>query len=81
MGSLLIIWPWKIASETIEGRNGEIKIVSYDWLFPDTLSIENISSLLLILLGILLVWGIEYLGSKFNSKTLAWKNLDSSVKP
>ena len=71
MGSLLIIWPWKIASEIIEGRNGEIKVVSYDWLFPETLNIENILSLLLIFSGILLVWGIEYLGSKLNSKTIA----------
>ena len=71
VGSLLIIWPWKIASEIIEGRNGEIKVVSYDWLFPETLNIENILSLLLIFSGILLVWGIEYLGSKLNSKTIA----------
>lgn len=70
IGSLLIIWPWKIASETIVGRNGDIKVVSYDWLFPDSLNIVNISSILLIFLGILLVWGIEYLGSKLNSKTV-----------
>ena len=69
MGSLLIIWPWKIASEIIEGRNGEIKVVSYDWLLPDKLNIENILSLILIFLGILLVWAIEFLGSKLNSKT------------
>ena len=48
MGSLLIIWPWKIASEIIEIRNGEINIVSYDWLLPDKLNIENILSLILI---------------------------------
>ena len=71
IGSLLIIWPWKIATETIIGRNGDIKVVSYDWLLPDKLNIENISSLLLILLGIILVWGIEFLGSKLNSKTSA----------
>ncbi|MFL2565606.1 MAG: DUF368 domain-containing protein [Parvicellaceae bacterium] len=71
IGSLLIIWPWKIASETIVGRNGDLKVVSYEWLFPDTLNIENISSILLIFLGILIVWVIEYLGSKLNSNSLA----------
>jgi putative membrane protein len=71
IGSLLIIWPWKIASETIVGRNGDLKVVSYEWLFPDTLNIENISSILLIFLGILIVWVIEYLGSNLNSNSLA----------
>ena len=71
IGSLLIIWPWKIASETIIGRNGELKVVSYDWLFPNALNIENMSSVLLIFLGIILVWGIEYLGTKLNSNSSA----------
>ncbi|MDA9666492.1 DUF368 domain-containing protein [bacterium] len=69
IGSLLIIWPWKIASETIPGRNGELKVVSYDWLLPDILNIENIMCIFLILLGTFLVWAIEYLGLKLNSES------------
>lgn len=67
VGSLLIIWPWKIPLETIVGRGGELKVVSYSWVFPDLSLTENIFCLILIFLGIFVVWLIEYLGSKINS--------------
>jgi putative membrane protein len=67
VGSLLIIWPWKIPLETIVGRGGELKVVSYSWVFPDLSLSENIFCLILIFLGIFTVWLIEYLGSKINS--------------
>lgn len=67
VGSLLIIWPWKIPLETIVGRGGELKVVSYSWVFPDLSLSENIFCLILIFLGIFIVWLIEYLGSKINS--------------
>ncbi len=69
VGSLLIIWPWKIPLETIVGRAGELKVVSYSWVFPDLSLTENIFCLILIFLGIFIVWLIEYLGSKINSNS------------
>jgi putative membrane protein len=67
VGSLLIIWPWKIPLETIVGRGGELKVVSYSWVFPDLYLTENIFCLILSFLGIFVVWLIEFLGSKINS--------------
>ena len=66
VGSLLIIWPWKIPLETIVGRGGELKVISYSWVFPNLSLSENIFCLVLIFLGIFIVWLIEYLGSKIN---------------
>ena len=67
IGSLIIIWPWKIASDTITARNGDLKVVSYEWLFPEINS-DNLLCLILILAGIILVWLVEFLGTKLNSK-------------
>ncbi len=67
IGSLIIIWPWKIASDTITARNGDLKVVSYEWLFPEVNS-DNLLCLFLILAGIILVWLVEFLGTKLNSK-------------
>ena len=65
--SLIIIWPWKIASDTITARNGDLKVVSYEWLFPE-INTDNLLCLILILAGIILVWLVEFLGTKLNSK-------------
>ena len=67
IGSLIIIWPWKISSDTITGRNGDLKVVSYEWLFPE-INTDNLLCLILILAGIILVWLVEFLGTKLNSK-------------
>ena len=67
IGSLIIIWPWKISSDTITGRNGDLKVVSYEWLFPEINS-DNLLCLFLIFSGIILVWLVEFLGTKLNSK-------------
>ena len=67
IGSLIIIWPWKIASDTITDRNGDLKVISYEWLFPEINS-DNLLCLILILAGIILVWLVEFLGTNLNSK-------------
>ncbi len=67
IGSLLIIWPWKTAAETIIGRNGETKIIAYQWNLPDFSNGANLSAFLLILIGIITVWGIEKMGSLISS--------------
>jgi len=67
VGSLLIIWPWKVPLETILGRNGDLKVISYNWILPDFVSIENIYCFILILAGIAVVFLIEFLGKMNNS--------------
>lgn len=67
VGSLLIIWPWKVPLETILGRNGDLKVISYNWILPDFASIENIYCFILILAGIAVVFLIEFLGKMNNS--------------
>lgn len=68
VGSLLIIWPWKVPLETISGRNGNLKVISYNWILPDFSAIENIYCFILILGGIAVVFLIESLG-KMNIST------------
>ena len=67
VGSLLIIWPWKVPLETILGRNGDLKVISYNWILPDFVAIENIYCFILILAGIAVVFLIEFLGKMNNS--------------
>ena len=67
VGSLLIIWPWKVPLETILGRNGDLKVISYNWILPDFAAIENIYCFILILAGIAVVFLIEFLGKLNNS--------------
>ena len=70
VGSLLIIWPWKFPLETILGRNGDLKVISYNWIFPDFAAIENIYCFILILAGIAVVFLIEFLGKMNNSNSV-----------
>ena len=69
VGSLLIIWPWKVPLETILGRNGDLKVISYNWILPDFVAIENIYCFILILAGIVVVFLIEFLGKLNNSNS------------
>ena len=69
VGSLLIIWPWKVPLETILGRNGDLKVISYHWILPDFVAIENIYCFILILAGIAVVFLIEFLGKLNNSNS------------
>tara|TARA_A100001015_G_scaffold311778_1_gene415680 strand:+ start:387 stop:1277 length:891 start_codon:yes stop_codon:yes gene_type:complete len=61
VGSLLIIWPWKTTHYIkIETRE---KAVGYDWYFP-SFDYEMIIGVGLIMLGFIVVSGIERLGTK-----------------
>ena len=64
VGSLLIIWPWKIPAETIIGRNGEEKVVSYLWKFPSLSNIDNVFAIGTIIIGVCLVYMLEKIGSR-----------------
>ncbi|MDA9906161.1 DUF368 domain-containing protein [Cyclobacteriaceae bacterium] len=60
-GSLLIIWPWKTTNYiTIEARQ---KAVGYDWYFP-SFDADLLIGTVLMLLGFVVVSGIERLGAK-----------------
>jgi len=69
-GSLLIIWPWKnpVYLKNNLGdfiiRKGEKVIADYDRYFPAFDSHMTWIALGFIILGIILVWGIESLGQK-----------------
>ena len=65
VGSLLIIWPWK-TTHYIEIENRE-KAAGYDWYFP-SFDTEMIIGVGLMLLGFIVVSGIEHLGKKANSQ-------------
>lgn len=58
IGSLLLIWPWKEAAKTIT-IDGNEKILSYNWYFPEINNQETMLSFLLIILGVLMVYMLE----------------------
>jgi len=70
LGSLLIIWPWK-HTITVEKLlpDGEIKVaeVGYEWMLP-TMDMQFFAALGLIIVGALLVWGVEQLGASKPAK-------------
>ena len=59
-GSLVTIWPWKNDIKEVL-RNGEIKTVGYERYFPEIDSNFWIAALV-ILVGVILMIGIEMLG-------------------
>lgn len=71
-GSLLIIWPWKssVFLKDSQGefliRKGKKIVMGYDWNLPE-LNSDTYLSLGLMVLGIVLALGIDFLGNKFKS--------------
>ena len=66
LGSLLIIWPWKIElylkdslGKIVLKKDGEPIVKGYDWIVPKEFDLELALSIIMILLGIISVWGIE----------------------
>lgn len=71
LGSLLIIWPWKITlTEERILPGGEVKVAEtgYEWLLPQ-INQDFAIALALIVLGAALVYGVEKLGSSKDAKT------------
>jgi putative membrane protein len=58
IGSLSIIWPWKVVSESII-INGKEKVLSYDLFFPNQLDTHNIVSIIMMIIGFFIVYLIE----------------------
>ena len=67
IGSLAIIWPWKV-TQYITLDNGKQKTSGYEWFLPDFGS-EFFIALLLALIGFLIVWIMEKYSS--DSESLA----------
>ena len=62
-GSLVLIWPWKRIAESII-IGGKEKVLKYDIYFPSELSFENLTALLMIIVGVLSVYLIEKYSEK-----------------
>jgi len=73
LGSLIIIWPWKSAifktnafGELITKANGDSIIVGYNYLFPNIISSDFLTALVLVFLGGIIIWLMEHSASKIN---------------
>lgn len=69
IGSLPIVWPWKMAiykfsktGEYLLDSNGHKIIKSYSRYWPDWLTSESILALVFVVAGFLIVYSIEYYG-------------------
>ncbi|MEA2043745.1 MAG: DUF368 domain-containing protein [Bacteroidota bacterium] len=72
LGSLSVLWPWKKEvymqenGVTIMKSNGEPIIESYDKYIPTSIDNEVLTALAIMLIGILTIWGIEFISAKLN---------------
>ncbi|MBN2807457.1 MAG: DUF368 domain-containing protein [Prolixibacteraceae bacterium] len=70
LGSIGVLWPWKeeqyVTSDTgaFVMKDGDKVVEGYQWLMPDGFSNEVILAIALMLLGIFIIWGTEYLASR-----------------
>lgn len=62
IGSLLIIWPWKL-TQYEQVTDSKQKAIGYEWLLPQTNS-QFLISLLLIAFGFLMVWLLDRFASR-----------------
>lgn len=73
LGSLLIVWPWKESLEVIVDRHGEEVVLSHRLLFPAEYADvtganpHTLGAYALMIFGLALVLGLEYLGSRKRS--------------
>ncbi len=64
LGSLGILWPWKTV--IIQTFGDKVKTIGYNWYLP-SVDTEFFIAALLIILGIITIWGTEHFGSKENT--------------
>lgn len=64
LGSLRKVWPWKEALRTQEDGRGGISVLPELNVLPQAFTPETALALGLMLLGVGLVWGIEYLAAR-----------------
>ncbi len=69
-GSVFILWPWQKATYYLDEfgnkilKDGEPVIFKYEKFFPETLSLEVILAILIILTGIASIWLLEITAKK-----------------
>jgi putative membrane protein len=64
LGSLIIIWPWQEALETIESPTGIEIVIKYQRYFPTEWDSYNLMALVVIAAGVASVWLIEKMAKK-----------------
>lgn len=76
LGSLAAVWPWKISLEVMLDHRGREVVLAQRSLLPwDFAAVTGIDPQLipalgLMFAGLLLVWGLEYLGSRCRQQTI-----------
>jgi putative membrane protein len=70
LGSIGVLWPWKAEQYITDAsgeyilNDGEKLVEGYQWLMPDRFSNEVILAIVFMAVGILIIWGTEYLASR-----------------
>ncbi len=79
IGSIGATWPWKDAVYKVDAQNnyvldsnGDKVIMTYDRYLPSTFDTDLMGALLLIIIGFVLVWLIEYFESKRKPLPKKW---------
>lgn len=74
LGSLSILWPWKeaiyltLSSGELLLKNGEAKVERYMPILPEAVTTEVIGAILLMLAGVVTIWGVEFLAKTKQEK-------------
>ncbi len=69
VGSLVVIWPWKIALTELVSRAGKPDkevIVGYDWFLPEIGSTETMTALLLMVAGAVAIVVMQFVAGRDN---------------
>jgi len=74
VGSLNVIWPWKLVTSSMLDHAGKTIVLSAENLSPQNFSVivgqdpQTIFCIMALLVGFFLVLGVEFLGSRYQKK-------------
>ena len=74
VGSLNVIWPWKLVTESVISQSGKVIVLASENLLPGEFSRavgQDPLTLLCVIalsLGLVLVLGLEYIGVKYRQQ-------------
>ena len=75
VGSLNIIWPWKLVTESVLSHSGKTIVLASENLLPgqfaELVDQDPLTSICILasIFGLLLVLGLEYVGSRYQQDT------------
>jgi putative membrane protein len=75
VGSLNIIWPWKLVTESVLSHSGKTTVLASENLLPgqfaELVGQDPLTSICILasIFGLLLVLGLEYVGSRYQRDT------------